>query len=178
MQRWPSRLRTASAAFFQETLVPDRIAKSAGLPIVMPDLHEWHGSNLLARVRSVSDLDSHSPSQPRPSVLSARHESDGGLRGMIAAGHLKSAESAARELHGQISLSDALELTALIARNDRVRGQRAAARWLQRWLAETPSPMIGQANMIAGCLASLGSTCHLEALASLRATVRRTNASY
>ncbi|HEX4519002.1 MAG TPA: hypothetical protein VH063_05410, partial [Gaiellaceae bacterium] len=99
-------------------------------------------------------------------VLGSKDRSDDGLRGIIAAGHLKSAECAARELKGRISLSDALELTALIARNDRVRGQRAAARWLQRWLAETQSPMIGEVNMIAGCLASLGSTCHLEALQS------------
>ena len=37
-----------------------------------------------------------------------------------------------------------------------------AARWLERWLGETPAPMIDEAVMIAGCLAALGGASHDE----------------
>jgi hypothetical protein len=50
-------------------------------------------------------------------------------------------------------LREALELTALIAKHDpRVRGRRAGARWLRRWLEESEAPTIDDAVMIAGCL--------------------------
>src|SRR4029077_8686372 len=48
-------------------------------------------------------------------------------------GNLMIAEATAREI-GHVELSEALELTALIALHDAERGQRAALRWLQRWL--------------------------------------------
>ena len=44
-----------------------------------------------------------------------------------------------------------------------------AARWLQRWLDETPAVMIDDAVMVAGCLAALGGPRHEQALAALRA---------
>jgi hypothetical protein len=73
----------------------------------------------------------------------------------------------ARELGG-LDLRDALELTALVALRDRPRSRRLAARWLQRWLEQTPAPTIDTATMVAGCLAALGGETHEQALASLR----------
>ena len=65
-------------------------------------------------------------------------------------------------------LADALELTALIATKDRARSRRMAARWLERWLTETPAPEIDDAVMVAGCLAALGGDAHENAVWSLR----------
>ena len=66
------------------------------------------------------------------------------------------AETTAREV-GHVDLREALELAALIARHDpRVRGRRASARWLRRWLEERPRATIDEAVMIAGLLAALG----------------------
>ena len=58
------------------------------------------------------------------------------FRRALERGNLLVVEATAREV-GTIDLTDALELTALIALRDRPRGQRAGARWLQRWLDET-----------------------------------------
>jgi hypothetical protein len=92
------------------------------------------------------------------------------LRRALERGNLVVAEITAREL-GRIELSDALELTALVASKDRTRSRRMAARWLERWLGKT-APAIDEAVMVAGCLAALGSTRHHEALETLRATTR------
>ena len=73
---------------------------------------------------------------------------------------------------GRVDLWEALELTALIARHDRERSRRVAARWLQRWLEETSGPTIDDAAMTAGALAALGGKRHLEALATLRSILR------
>jgi hypothetical protein len=59
-------------------------------------------------------------------------------------------------LGGLKRAADALELTAMIALRDYDRGRRAGARWLQRWLDETPSVTIDEAVMVAGCLVALG----------------------
>jgi hypothetical protein len=81
---------------------------------------------------------------------------------------------------GQVDLREALELAALIAKHDpRVRGRRATARWLRRWLEESPRVTIDDAAMTAGLLAALGGTEHGVALTALRdiarrATLRRT----
>ena len=82
-------------------------------------------------------------------------------------GNVIVAEASAREL-GTLRLADALELTALIAKKDRPRSRRLAARWLERWLNETPIPTIDDAAMVAGCLAALGGDAHESAVWSLR----------
>jgi hypothetical protein len=82
-------------------------------------------------------------------------------------GNLLLAEATAREV-GRVDLREALELTALIAKHDRPRSRRVAARWLQRWLEEAASPEI-DAAMVAGCLAALGGLRHDQALSALRA---------
>src|SRR3954454_6168332 len=41
-------------------------------------------------------------------------------------------------------------------RDDRDRGRRAGARWLQRWLDETAGATIDEAAFVVGCLVALG----------------------
>jgi hypothetical protein len=81
----------------------------------------------------------------------------------IERGNVVAAELAARDL-GNLRLVDALELTALIAQKNRLRSRRMAARWLERWLTETPGPTIDDAVMVAGCLAALGGASHENAV--------------
>jgi hypothetical protein len=85
----------------------------------------------------------------------------------IERGNVLVAEATAREL-GSLLLADALDLTALVARHDRVRGRRMAARWLERWLTESKAPMIDEAAMVASALAALGGPAHEQALRPLR----------
>jgi len=76
----------------------------------------------------------------------------------------------AREV-GVVALDEALELTALMAqKGEWPRARRAAARWLERYLAER-SPTIDGAVFVAGCLAALGGRDHGPALAALRELV-------
>ena len=90
------------------------------------------------------------------------------FRRSIEVGNVVAAELAARETRG-LSLADALDLTALVALRSRERSRRFAARWLQRYLGETPGATIDDAVMVAGCLAALGGAGHEQALAALRA---------
>lgn len=94
------------------------------------------------------------------------------FRRALERGNLVVAEITARELGG-LDLTDALELSALIALRDRGRGHRAGARWLQRWLDETVGATVEEAAMIAAALAALGGPGHAEALLSLRAVAER-----
>jgi hypothetical protein len=64
-------------------------------------------------------------------------------------------------------LSEALELTALIALHDRQRGARYTVRWLQRWLEESKAPTVEDALMVGACLNALGGTRHEDPLSSL-----------
>jgi hypothetical protein len=65
------------------------------------------------------------------------------FRRAIATDNLVAAELNARMM-GVVTLVEALELTALVALRDRdpTRGSRYAARWLGRWLAETPAATV------------------------------------
>jgi hypothetical protein len=88
-------------------------------------------------------------------------------------GNLLLAETTAREV-GHVDLREALELAALIAKHDpRVRGRRASARWLGRWLEERPRTTIDDAVMVAGLLAALGGAEHATALSTLRGLARK-----
>ena len=71
---------------------------------------------------------------------------------------------------GRLDLADALELTALTALKDRPRSRRLAARWLERWLAETPAPApaIDDPLTVAGLLGALGGQHHDTAVSALR----------
>jgi hypothetical protein len=58
----------------------------------------------------------------------------------IHRGHIQAAEMAAREMGG-LSLSDALSLCELLASRDPARYERAALRWLQRFIDERLPPL-------------------------------------
>jgi hypothetical protein len=75
----------------------------------------------------------------------------------------------AREL-GRISLADALELTAFVARKDPRRHPRVAARWVQRYLEEF-EPTLNEIALVVGALSALAGERHAEALRVLRAMV-------
>ena len=59
----------------------------------------------------------------------------------VANGNLRGAEMAAREL-GRLGLDDALWLCLLLADHDPARFDRAALRWLERFIAERLPPPV------------------------------------
>ena len=67
--------------------------------------------------------------------------------------HVQAAEMAAREIGG-LSLSDALSLCELLANTDPARYERAALRWLQRFIDERLPPLTEFA-LAASALAEL-----------------------
>jgi hypothetical protein len=70
---------------------------------------------------------------------------------------------------GKVTLSEALELTALIAFKDPRRHGRAGARWLRRYLEENPAAGLDDVAFITGCLSALGGRRHAAALSALKA---------
>jgi hypothetical protein len=82
------------------------------------------------------------------------------------------AEATAREV-GRLTLLEALELTALIARKEPHRPPRVAARWLQRYLEEHPVATIGEATFVTTLLSALGTDAHAEAMQALRGMAER-----
>jgi hypothetical protein len=64
---------------------------------------------------------------------SVRHQ----FQRALESGSVLDAISAAKAING-LSLGDALALCVVLAERDRARYQRAAARWIARFLAETP----------------------------------------
>jgi hypothetical protein len=82
------------------------------------------------------------------------------------------AVAAAHELP-QLSLSDALDLTMLVARKDPPRHERMAARWLLRLLEEDPAMTIQEAALAASSLAALPGTGYPEAAQTLKAMAER-----
>jgi hypothetical protein len=77
------------------------------------------------------------------------------------------AETTAREI-GRVGLDEALELTALIMVKQPERGQRVAARWLERYMAESVRLGIADVALVAVLLQALGGGRHEEALTTLR----------
>ena len=67
--------------------------------------------------------------------------------------HVQAAEMAAREMGG-LSLADALSLCELLANADPARYERAALRWLQRFIDER-SPRLTEVALAASALAEL-----------------------
>jgi hypothetical protein len=86
--------------------------------------------------------------------------------------HLRRATMAAREL-GNVSLADALALTLLTREVGDDRWPRAAARWLGRFIVESPAMTIGEAGLAAAAvqeLAGRDSRLAAETLRQLAAT--------
>jgi NAD(P)H-dependent FMN reductase len=77
------------------------------------------------------------------------------------------AEATAKELP-RLGLSDALELTLLIARKEPRRHPRVAARWLLRYLEEDGEATIDELAFAASCLAALTGNGYPEAAQALR----------
>jgi hypothetical protein len=67
--------------------------------------------------------------------------------------HVQNAEMAAREMGG-LSLADALLLCELLANTDPARYERAALRWLQRFIDERLPPL-AEVALAASALAEL-----------------------
>jgi hypothetical protein len=67
--------------------------------------------------------------------------------------HVQAAEMAAREMGG-LSLADALALCELLASVDPARYERAALRWLQRFIDERLPPL-SEVTLAASALAEL-----------------------
>lgn len=74
---------------------------------------------------------------------------------------------------GNVSLEEALELTALIAFKDPRRHGRAGARWMRRYLEDNDSAGLDDVVFVAGCLSALGGRDHEAAVAALRAMSQR-----
>jgi hypothetical protein len=73
-----------------------------------------------------------------------------------------------------VTLAEALELTALVALKDPGRRSRYAARWLTRFLSETPdSTTLDDAAIAVAYHGALGGPRHAAAVATLRGIVER-----
>jgi hypothetical protein len=79
----------------------------------------------------------------------------------------------AREI-GRVTIAEALELTALVARKQPDRYGRFAARWLCLYLEEHEKATLEHVELLVSNLGSLGTPSdHASALAMLRKVARR-----
>src|SRR3954451_19243405 len=96
------------------------------------------------------------PKRRRPSgieEMTSQGTPRGRFQRAIHSRHLHNAETAAREMGG-LSLADALLLCELLANTDVARYERAALRWLQRFIAERLPPLT-EVALAASALAEL-----------------------
>jgi hypothetical protein len=89
----------------------------------------------------------------------------------LANRNLRGAESAAREL-GRLGLDDALGLCVLYRQCAPARYERAAVRWLERFIAER-RPSLEEVGLAVGALAELGNGGAAASLFTLKRLVRR-----
>ena len=83
------------------------------------------------------------------------------------------AEVTAREID-RVTIAEALELTALLARKQPHRYGRFAARWLCLWLEEHQKATLEDVELLVSNLRSLATPdAHASALASLRKAARQ-----
>ena len=85
--------------------------------------------------------------------------------------HVQAAEMAAREMGG-LSLADALPLCELLAKTDPSRYERAALRWLQRFIDERTPPLT-EVSLAASALAELRHGKRNVGIETLRRLLRR-----
>jgi hypothetical protein len=85
----------------------------------------------------------------------------------IEHGNLLVAETTLRVEIPRPTLSDLLELTALIALKQPERHSRVAARWLLKYLQAVDDATIYDANFVTANLQALGGRQHANALAAL-----------
>jgi hypothetical protein len=86
-------------------------------------------------------------------------------------GHIDAAEMAAREMGG-LSLLDALALCELLAKRDPARYERAALRWLERFIEERV-PLLVEVALAASALAELRHGDRAVGVETLKRIVRR-----
>src|SRR5438045_9580506 len=84
--------------------------------------------------------------------------------------HVQNAEIAAREMGG-LSLADALSLCELLANADATRFERAALRWLQRFIDERLPPLT-EVALAASALAELRHGSRHTGIDTLKRLVR------
>ena len=85
--------------------------------------------------------------------MTSQGTAHGRFRRAIHRRNVQAAEMAAREMGGR-SLADALVLCQLLAKADPVRYERAALRWLQRFVDERLPPL-AEVALAAAALAEL-----------------------
>ena len=85
--------------------------------------------------------------------MTSQGTAHGRFQRAIHAGHVQNAEMAAREMGG-LSLADALSLCELLAKTDVARYERAALRWLERFIDERLPPLT-EVALAASALAEL-----------------------
>jgi hypothetical protein len=85
--------------------------------------------------------------------MTSQGTADGRFERAIHRRHVQAAEMAAREMGG-LSLADALLLCELLANTDPARYERAALRWLERFIEERVPPLT-EVALAASALAEL-----------------------
>jgi hypothetical protein len=99
-------------------------------------------------------------------MLTAR----GRFQRAINARHVRNAEMAAREMGG-LCLADALLLCELLAKTDAARYERAALRWLQRFIDERLPPLT-EVGLAASALAELRHGSRHTGIETLKRLIR------
>jgi hypothetical protein len=95
------------------------------------------------------------------------------FRRAIEAENYVAAELNARMLGRPLTLVEALDLTAVVALKNPSQRSRYAARWLTRWLAETPGVTLEDAAIVVAYLGAFGGPRHARVVASLRGIVEQ-----
>jgi hypothetical protein len=116
-------------------------------------------------------LASLAPSPQRHPTMTSQGTAHGRFQRAIASRNLFNAETAAREMGG-LSLADALALCELLAGADPRRYERAALRWLQRFIDERLPPL-SEVALAATALAELRHGRRAVGVDALRRLVRR-----
>jgi len=103
--------------------------------------------------------------------MASQGSAHGRFQRAIHARNLVNAETAAREM-GSLSLYDALSLRELLAATDPKRYERAALRWVQRFIDERLPPLV-EVALAATALADLRHGERAVGLESLKRLIRR-----
>jgi hypothetical protein len=111
------------------------------------------------------------PSPQRHPTMNQPGHTTRTLPAAIHTQHLRNAEMAAREMGG-LSLADALLLCELLAKTDVARYERAALRWVQRFIDERLPP-VTEVALAAAALAELRHGRRSVGVEALKSIARR-----
>ena len=103
--------------------------------------------------------------------MTSQGTAHGRFQRAIHRGNVQAAEMAAREM-GPVSLADALSLCELLAKADPARYERAALRWLERFIDERLPPLI-EVALAASALAELRHGRRNVGIETLKSILRR-----